>query len=102
MRRLFGDLLPDPTLRRASKATFGHIFDAGPRIDLVRRWAGEGVDPELVDPGELRSVWSAPELDPSSAPLLQHVALILGDAGQEDASSSMSVATAGSQRFRPT
>lgn len=79
MRRLFADLLPDDVLRRAGKASFGHIFAPGPRLELLRRWRGEGIDAELVDPVALRGVWGADPVDPSSIPLLQHVAHVLED-----------------------
>ncbi len=77
MRRLFADLLPDDVLRRAGKASFGHIFALEPRLELLRHWRGEGIDPELVDPVALRRVWGADPVDPSSIPLLQHVARVL-------------------------
>jgi hypothetical protein len=74
MRRLFGDLLPDDVLRRAGKASFGHVFALEPRLELLRFWRGEGIDPELVDSVALRRTWGADPVDPSSIPLLQHVA----------------------------
>ena len=101
MRALFADLLPNDVLRRGAKASFTHIFAPEPRLELVRHWRGEGIDPSLVDPVELRRTWTAEQIDPGSIPLLQHVAHVLerrGD-GQPDASSSNSSTTLGSARI---
>ena len=85
MRRLFADLLPDEVLKRVGKASFGHIFALDPRLELLRRWRGEGIDPELVDPVTLRRIWGADPVDPSSIPLLQHVAHVLEGDGSGSA-----------------
>ncbi len=89
MRRLFADLLPDEVLKRAGKASFGHIFAPEPRLELLRRWRGEGIDPELVDPVALRRIWGADPVDPSSIPLLQHVAHVLEDDGPGSAAGEL-------------
>jgi asparagine synthase (glutamine-hydrolysing) len=80
MRRLFGDLLPAATLTRATKAQFGHVLWGGSARTLVKRWRGEGVDAELVDPDVLRLLWSGPEPDPRSYALLQTIFLALNGA----------------------
>ena len=57
MRRLFGDLLPEPVLSRGTKAEFtGALW--GPRTRaFAEGWTGEGVDATLVDPSALRREW---------------------------------------------
>jgi asparagine synthetase B (glutamine-hydrolysing) len=95
MRALFADLLPDDVLRRRGKASFTHIFSPDPRLELVRRWSGEGIDEELVDPATLRRTWTAEQVDPGSIPLLQHVAHVLEVGRQRDVMSSTSSATRG-------
>lgn len=57
MRALFGDLLPEAVLARPTKATFGEAFCGPYTRELVATWNGEGLDPKLVDPAELRGFW---------------------------------------------
>jgi asparagine synthase (glutamine-hydrolysing) len=80
MRRLFGGILPPELLARPTKAEFGHVLWSGSARALAKRWQGEGVDTELVDPDVLRAVWSGPEPDPGSYLLLQKVFLELDSA----------------------
>lgn len=57
LRALVPDLLPDAVLARSSKATFTRCYMGGPTRDFAAGWTGDGVDPELVDPDELKRVW---------------------------------------------
>ena len=77
MRLVFEGLLPDDLLKRNTKATFNHVETAAPRLELVERWNGEGVDETLVDVDALRREWSKPEADGSSTGLLQSAWLAL-------------------------
>jgi hypothetical protein len=57
MRRLFGALLPDAVLARATKAAFTRSL-FGPVVRaFARDWDGSGVDPRWVDAGVLRAAW---------------------------------------------
>lgn len=57
MRALFGELLPEAVLTRATKATFGEAFCGPLTRALAKGWDGSGLDPELVNPDALRSYW---------------------------------------------
>jgi asparagine synthase (glutamine-hydrolysing) len=73
MRRLFGPLLPDAVLTRATKAEFSTPV-WGPAVRaFARDWAGEGVDQRLVDVARLQREWLAPKPDFRTA-LLLHAA----------------------------
>ncbi|MEP7054598.1 MAG: asparagine synthase-related protein [Actinomycetota bacterium] len=71
MRTLMSDLLPGALLARESKATFDKPFFRGESREFARSWDGDSVDPELVDPGRLRSAWTAARFPLGSAILLQ-------------------------------
>jgi asparagine synthase (glutamine-hydrolysing) len=73
MAGLVGDLLPDEVLRRSTKAHFAQVLWGDASRALAAQWSGEGVDPELVDVGRLRALWSAPEPDTQTITLLQSV-----------------------------
>ena len=96
MRLLFGDLLPDAILTRRTKASFDHVDAAARRLELLERWDGEGVDPELVDPDVLRVEWARPLTDPSTTPLLQAAWLAL--AGRDGSSRSEAAQLVGHAR----
>jgi asparagine synthase (glutamine-hydrolysing) len=71
MRALFGELLPRTVLERQTKAYFaGAVFRRYTR-EFARTWNGDGVDPELVDPGALRANWLAETPHAPSMSLLQ-------------------------------
>jgi asparagine synthase (glutamine-hydrolysing) len=57
MRALFGDLLPARLLERTTKAGTSRAYEGPRTAEFVERWNGEGVDPDLVDPEELRRAW---------------------------------------------
>jgi asparagine synthetase B (glutamine-hydrolysing) len=88
MEALFGELLPRELHRRSTKAQFDGAFWNRHSRNLVERWSGEGVDPDLVDPEILREVWTSPAPDARSFPLLQAVWLAL-DAKNEDSAKTI-------------
>jgi asparagine synthase (glutamine-hydrolysing) len=61
MRRLFGDLLPEPVLSRASKAHFNEVFWTATARSFAAAWDGGGVPEQYVDPGELYRHWNGPD-----------------------------------------
>ncbi|MGH2716765.1 MAG: asparagine synthase-related protein [Thermoleophilaceae bacterium] len=71
MRALFRKLLPEPLLSRRTKAGFNGAFWGAPSGTLAASWNGEGVDPTVVDPVFLRSLWLEEEPDAHSYLLLQ-------------------------------
>lgn len=71
LRTLFADLLPDAILARTGKARFNAVVVASHSRDFVKRWNGEGVDPDLVDPEALVAEWRSPFPDARSLPLIQ-------------------------------
>jgi len=60
VRALFGGLLPDGVLTRASKATFVPVFWTSTSLDFAVAWDGSGVPVELVDSDRLRAHWTPP------------------------------------------
>lgn len=59
MTQLFGDLLPEATLGRSTKAVFtAPLFGTATR-EFASAWRGDGVDPELVDVEAVRREWLA-------------------------------------------
>ncbi len=71
MRALFGDVLPEPVLRRTSKATFNRqLFGPSVRA-FAKDWNGAGVDDTRVDADRLRMEWLAERPDSRSLSLLQ-------------------------------
>lgn len=71
MRALFGDLLPEPVLARATKASFDEAFWNRHSRAFAASWDGSGVDAEVVDTELLRREWSSPAPNPRSYLLLQ-------------------------------
>lgn len=57
MRYLFGDLLPNAVLSRTTKASFNQTRWGSFERDYARNWAGEGIDPNLIDAERLRAAW---------------------------------------------
>ncbi len=84
MRGLFSDVLPDAVLGRPSKAWFDEAFFSTPSRSLVGSWAGDGVDPALVDPERLAATWAADRPDPRSFLLLQSAWLSRHNGGRPD------------------
>jgi asparagine synthase (glutamine-hydrolysing) len=65
MRALFGSVLPPDVLARSTKAFFNEATWTQATRAFAAEWDGSGVNPELVDPGELRSAWSGrPQIRP--------------------------------------
>ena len=60
MRRVFGDLLPDPILARETKASFNSAFHGEATRAFAQDWDGTGIDPTVVDVEVLLSLWLAP------------------------------------------
>lgn len=72
MRALFGDLLPERTITRATKATFTSPLFTEISRDFARDWSGAVPAGDLVDPAALRAMWQGSATpDARSAPLLQ-------------------------------
>jgi asparagine synthetase B (glutamine-hydrolysing) len=57
LRELASDLLPEVIMRRSTKASFGEAYLSRFTRELATHWTGGGVDPDLVDPDELRRLW---------------------------------------------
>lgn len=49
LRDLVGDLLPDPVLRRSSKADFTDVTLGPTSLERLRDWGGEGIDEQRID-----------------------------------------------------
>lgn len=60
---LAGDLLPQETLRRRSKADFGAAFYGAESAAWMEAWDGSGVDEDRVDGRALREVFLGGSLD---------------------------------------
>ncbi len=75
VQALFGHLLPPDLLTRRDKASFigPHVHDHSRAF--IERWTGSGVDPDLVDPDELKKVWTEPAPHAGSLLLLQQAKL---------------------------
>ena len=71
LRALAADLLPDNVLSRTSKASFTSCYMGKHTREFAANWTGEGVDPQLVDPDELRRIWLAESPAAPTAALLQ-------------------------------
>jgi hypothetical protein len=56
--RFFGDLLPDYVLSRTGKAAFTEVFWGPEAAARGREYAGEGIDPALIDLDGLRWQWT--------------------------------------------
>ena len=77
MDAIFGDVLPADVRSRRTKASFDGAFWHEHSRELVARWAGEGVDPTLVDVERLGAQWESGAPDPRTYTLLQSVKLAL-------------------------
>jgi len=71
LRAIASDLLPDEVLARRTKADFTDCYFGARTHDFVVDWDGGGVDDRLVDPPELRRLWSSDAQHGLTAPLLQ-------------------------------
>ena len=71
MQAIAGDLLPQATVARKTKANFGRVFFGDRSRAFAESWSGEGVDRRLVDTDALRRVWLAERFDFRSALLFQ-------------------------------
>ena len=71
LRALASDLLPDEVLSRTSKAVFTKCYMGHHTREFARQWTGGGVDPQLVDPDELRRIWLSESPAAPTAILLQ-------------------------------
>jgi asparagine synthase (glutamine-hydrolysing) len=71
LRSFVADLLPDAVLARVGKATFGEAYMGPGTRDFAFHWAGDGVDPRLVNPEELRRIWLSEEPNALTAALVQ-------------------------------
>ena len=71
MLAVFRSIVPEPLLRRSSKATGEDLFWVGNSRRFAESWDGSGVDPELVDLEALRRQWLSPEPDGRTSLLLQ-------------------------------
>ena len=68
---LFGELLPEKTVTRSSKALFDEVFWSEPSRQFARHWDGTGVHDELVDPDALKREWLSATPHAGSGTLLQ-------------------------------
>lgn len=71
MRALFGDLLPDALLARATKASFNGVYAHRHTRAFIDRWDGSGLDDELVDVEALHRLWREPVVHGGTFQLLQ-------------------------------
>lgn len=71
MEAVFGDVLPERTVRRSTKAqTFAKIAWSVHSKRFLADWDGSGLDDRVVDPAVLREEWAKPAPDGRSAMLL--------------------------------
>jgi asparagine synthase (glutamine-hydrolysing) len=75
MRELFDDALPPELIQRCTRSHFDLVFWNEHSRELAARWAGEGINDELVDIEALRREWEAPHPDARTFMLLQQLAL---------------------------
>jgi asparagine synthase (glutamine-hydrolysing) len=71
LRSLVADLLPDAVLARVGKATFGEAYMGPGTRDFAAHWTGDGIDPRLVNPEELRRIWLSEQGNALTAALVQ-------------------------------
>jgi Asparagine synthase len=69
VRLLGGALVPGALPGRRQKAQFNRSRFGPASRALAERWTGTGVDPDLVDPVELRAAWLA-DVPPAAAAML--------------------------------
>ncbi|MBQ1074976.1 hypothetical protein KBX06_17650 [Micromonospora sp. C31] len=65
--------LPAPVTAVRRKAHFLAVFLRSPTREFVRRWDGDGVNEDVVDPAALREVWSRWPIPECTAGLVQHL-----------------------------
>ncbi len=85
MTALFHDVLPAEVIARRTKARFDGAFWHDSSRELVARWAGEGVDTDLVDLDRLRTEWQSDAPEARTFTLLQSVKLALDLAPERSA-----------------
>jgi asparagine synthase (glutamine-hydrolysing) len=78
MRRLFGDLLPDAILARATKVAFNTAVHGQATRAFAQSWDGTGFDPAVVNIDVLRSMWLAARVHAGTDALLQKAWLASG------------------------
>jgi hypothetical protein len=71
--QVFGGHYPDAVLRPRPKAAFAEVFWRRHTRTLLAAWDGQGVDPLVVDPAQLRREWDRPQPDLCTAMLVQQV-----------------------------
>lgn len=71
MADLFGELLPEKTVSRTSKASFGSVIFGPYSHQFLERWSGNGLPEDLVDPERLRESWTDSTIDIRTLLLLQ-------------------------------
>jgi hypothetical protein len=71
MSLLFSDVLDSAVTSRESKAAFLGVFYGKSARGYAATWAGDGVDPSVVDPERLRQMWLSESPDGRSLALLQ-------------------------------
>lgn len=71
LRLLGGARLPHSVLHRRTAASFNEAIFREPTRAFVRRWNGDGLDPDLVDAEILRDHWNSPNPSAPSAALVQ-------------------------------
>ena len=71
VQQLFGDLLPERTVHRPTKASFTDPLWTETARHFAAAWSGGGVSRELVDIDALRRHWLGGRVDVRSTPLLQ-------------------------------
>lgn len=71
MKLLFGDLLPNETLARSTKATFDDAMWTRHARTFAEEWSGRGLPEHLVDVSSLRTEWRKERPHALSAVLLQ-------------------------------
>ena len=80
-------LLPDALISRTSKASFTVAYMGRPTREFAKRWDGEGIDADLVDPDTLRSMWLSDKPPAPTSALLQ-AAWIAAEAGDSTENAS--------------
>ena len=71
LREIFGDVLPERTIRRTTKAEFTDPLWTETARTFVNEWSGEGLNPSLVDSRVLRRHWGGDARNVVSTTLLQ-------------------------------
>jgi Asparagine synthase len=79
MTSLFADLLPDPVLRRSTKAHFTRAFFSDSSRRFAESWSGPVPEGSLVDAPVLRRSWLS-ELPPNTGAVMLQASWLLGQA----------------------